>query len=63
MVSVGTGCVDEVILTEIVFSGSRLMTKFDQIVYNILIDLIFIYFFCFMVLFQENPNLVKARFV
>ena len=44
MVLVGTGCVDDVILTEIVISGSRLMTKFDQIFYNILIDLIFFTF-------------------
>ena len=43
MVLVGTNCVDEVILTEIVISGSRLMTNFDQI-YHILFDLIFFTF-------------------
>ena len=62
MILVGTGCVDEVILTEIVISGSRLMTNFDQIFDHILLDLIFL-LFCFMVLFQEDPKLVEARFV
>ena len=62
MILVGTGCVDEVILTEIVISGSRLMTNFDQIFYHNLLDLIFL-LFCFMVLFQEDPKLVEARFV
>ena len=41
---VGTSCVDEVILTEIVFSGSRLMNSFDLIFYHILEDLIFFTF-------------------
>ena len=31
MVFVSTSCFDEVILAEIVFSGSQLITKFDQI--------------------------------
>ena len=38
---VGTCCVNEVILTKIVISGSRLMRNFDQI-YHILIDMIFL---------------------
>ena len=54
MVLVGTRCVDEVILAEIVNSGSQVMTKFDQIFYHILIDLIFFYFFvlpfCFKII-------------
>ena len=31
MVLVSTSCFDEVILAEIVISGSQVMTKFDQI--------------------------------
>ena len=61
MVLVGTCCVDEVILTKIVISDSRLTTNFDQI-FHILIDSIFL-LFCSMVLFQDNPKLVEARFV
>ena len=46
------------------FSGSQFITKFDQIFYHILTDLILLFLlFCFMVLFQDNHNLVKARFV
>ena len=46
MVLVRTSCFDEVILTEIVISVSQVMTKFDQI----LTDLIFLFLlFCFMV--------------
>ena len=41
MVLVGTRCVDELILAETVNSGSQVMTKFDQIFYHILIDLVF----------------------
>ena len=37
------------------------MTKFDQIFYHILIDLIF-FTFCIMVLFQDNSKLVEASF-
>ena len=44
MVLVGTRCVDKVIVAEIVNSGSQVMTKFDQIFYHILIDLIFYFF-------------------
>ena len=33
-----TSCFDEVILAEIVFSGSQFITKFDQIFYHILAD-------------------------
>ena len=44
MVLVGTRCVDEVILAEIVNSGPQVMTKFDQIFYHILIDLIFTFY-------------------
>ena len=62
MVLVGTRCVYKVILAEIVHSGSQFMTKFDQIFYQILIDLI-ISKFCITVLFQDNPNLVEAGFV
>ena len=64
MVLVGTSCFDELILAEINFSGSQLITKFDQIFYDILTDLIFLFLlFCFMVLFQDNHKLVEARFV
>ena len=41
MVLVGTSCVDEVVLVDIVISGSQFMTKIDQIFYHVLIDLIF----------------------
>ena len=44
MVLVGTRCVDELILAEIVNSESQIMTNDDQIFYNILIDLIFFTF-------------------
>ena len=37
------------------------MTKFGQIFYHILTDLIFFYF-CFMVWFRENRELVEASF-
>ena len=64
MVLVSTSCFDEVILAEIVFSGSQFITKFDQIFYHILTDLILLFLlFCFMVLFQDNHKLVEARFV
>ena len=63
MVLVSTSCVDAVILTEMVISGSRLTTNFDKIFHHILIGLIFFRLFCFMVLFQDNPKLVEARFV
>ena len=59
-----TSCFDEVILAEIAFSGSQLITKFDRIFYHILTDLIVLFlFFCFMTLFQDNHKLVKASFV
>ena len=45
MVLVSTSCFDEVILAEIVISRSQVMTKFDQIFYHILTDLIFFKFF------------------
>ena len=41
---VGTRCADEIILAEIVNAGSQVMTKFDQIFYHILIDLILNFF-------------------
>ena len=41
---VSTSCFDDVVLAEIVFSGSQVMTKFDQIFYHILTDLIFFTF-------------------
>ena len=64
MVFVSTKCFDEVILAEIVFSGSQFITKFDQIFYHILTDLILLFLlFCFMTLFHANNKLVKARFV
>ena len=49
-----TSCVDEVILVEIVISGSQFITKIDQIFY-ILMDLIFfknffVLCFCFKVI-------------
>ena len=53
MVLVGTSCVDEVILTEMVISGSRLTTNFDKIFHHILIGLIFLTFvlwFCFKII-------------
>ena len=63
MVFVSTSCFDEVILADIVFSGSQFITKFDQIFYHILTDLILLLLlFCFMTLFQDNHKLVKARF-
>ena len=59
-----TSCFYEVILAEIIFSGSQFITKFDQIFTHILKDLILlILIFCFIVLFQDNHKLVKARFV
>ena len=55
MIFVITNCFDEVILAEIVFSGSQFITKFDQIFYHILTDLILLFLlFCFMTLFQDN---------
>ena len=63
MVLVSASCFDEVILAEIVISGSQIMTKFDQIFFHILTDLIFLFLlFCFMVWFEENPKLVEASF-
>ena len=43
MVLVSTTCFDEVILAEIVLSGSQFVTKFDEIFY-ILTDLILFFF-------------------
>ena len=64
MVFLGNSCFDEVILAEIVFSGSQFITKFDLIFYHILTDLILLFLlFCFMTLFQDNHNFVKAHFV
>ena len=64
MIFVSTSCFDEVFLVEIVFSGSQFITKFDPIFYHILTDLILLsLLFCFMVLFQDNPKVVKTRFV
>ena len=63
MVFVSTSCFDEVILAEIVFSGSQFITKFVQIFYHILTDLILFLLFCFMTLFQDNHKLEKACFV
>ena len=64
MVFVSTSLFDEVILAEIVFSGSQFITKIDQIFYFVLTDLILLFLlFCFMTLFQDNNKLVKARFV
>ena len=64
MIFVSTSCFDEVILAEIVFSGSQFITKFDQIFYHILTNLILLFLlFCLMTLFQDNHKLVKARFV
>ena len=40
------------------------MTKFDQIFYHILTDLVLLFLlFCFMTSFQDKHKLVKARFV
>ena len=44
MLLVSTSCFDEVILAEIVLSGSQLATKFGQVFYHILTDLIFSFF-------------------
>ena len=64
MVFVCTSCFDEVILAEIVFSGSQFITILDQIFYHILTDLILLFLlFCFMTLFQDNHKLMKARSV
>ena len=61
MVFVSTSCLYEGILAEMVFSGSQFITKFDQIFYHILTDLIVLFLlFCFMTLFQDNHKLVKA---
>ena len=61
---VSASCFNEVILAEIVFSGSQFITEFDQIFYQILTDLILLFLLlCFMTLFQGNHKLVKARFV
>ena len=43
MVFVSTSGFDEVSLAEIVFSRSQLITKFDQIFYHILTDLILLF--------------------
>ena len=48
MVFVSTSCFDEVILAEIVFSGSQFITKFDQIFHHILTDLISMFLFYFV---------------
>ena len=64
MVLLSTTCFDDVILAEMVISGSQVMTKFDQIFYHILTDLIFLFLlFCFMVWFRENHRLVEASFL
>ena len=60
MVFVSTSCFDEVILTEIVFSGSQFITKFDQIWYHILTELIL---FTFLFNDFDIHKLVKPRFV
>ena len=53
MFFVRTSCFDEVTLAEIVFSGSQFITKFDQIFYHILTDLILLFLlFCFMTLLK-----------
>ena len=43
MVFVSSSCFGEVILAEIVFSGSQFITNFDQIFYHILKDLILLF--------------------
>ena len=63
VVLVSTSCFDEVVLAEIVYSGSQFITKFDQIFYHILTDLILLSLIFFLVLFQDNHKLAKARFV
>ena len=50
-------------LAEIVFPGSQFITKFDQIFYHTLTDMILLFLLFFMTLFQDNHKLVKARFV
>ena len=37
-------------LTEIVISGSRLMTSFDQIFYHVVFVLCFVLWFCFKII-------------
>ena len=53
MVLVSTSCFDEVILAEIVISGSQFITKFDQIFLNRFDFLVFTFFvlwFCFKII-------------
>ena len=66
MVLVSTSCFHEVVLAEIfvVISRSQFISKFDKIFYHILTDSILLFLpLCFLVFFQDNHNLVKARFV
>ena len=63
MVLVIITCFNEVFLAEIVISGYQFITKFDQIFYQILTDLIVLFLLFFMVLFQNKHKLVEARFV
>ena len=64
MVLVSTSCFDEVILAERVFSGSQVITKFDQIFLNhILTDLILLFFsFLFYGLNSRYSKISGARF-
>ena len=62
MALVGTTSFYEVILAVIVIAGSQFMTKFIRFLYLNRFDF-FVFTFCFMVLFQDNPKLVEARFV
>ena len=63
MVLVSTSCFDEVILAEMIISGSQLKRKFDQIFLSSFNRFDFIVFtFCLMVLFQDNHKLEEARF-
>ena len=59
---VSTSCFNEVILAEIVISGSQVMTKFDQIFFYLLSTDLISLFFCFMVWFRKNHKLVEASF-
>ena len=62
MVLVSTSCFDEIILAEIVISGSQVVTKFDQILSYFNRFDCFVFSFLFMVCFWENHKLVETSF-
>ena len=62
---VGTSCFDEKFLAETVVSVSQFMKKIwlDFLSNFNRFDFLVFYFFCFMVLFQDNYKLVEECFV